>query len=249
MRKIYYTIISITGAILAWFLIAHFRLISPLFLPHPYLVLKKAAELTIDGSLLVETGATLARVFAGLALSMIAGIPLGMIMGYFDNIYKSLEFMIDFLRSIPPAVLFPLFMLFLGVGNKSKIGVVVFTCTFYILINTMYGVRSVKVLRIRVAKVMKLSRYDILKKIVLPESLPHIAAGIRIAASLSVILVIMFEMFAGTRLGLGRMVIDAQLLYETEVLYVGIITAGMIGYLMNKALVLSENRLLHWRGR
>ena len=235
--------------ILIWYVVSAFNLINPLLLPSPETVFAKLIEFIINGSIFPHIFATLGRMFIGYSMAIIIGIPIGLIMGYYKKIYNYMEFIVDFFRSIPATALLPLFLLFFGIGNKSKIAVVVFAASLIIIINTMYGVRNVKESRIIAAKIIKTERVDLFKKVILPDSLPSIFTGLRIAISLSLILIIVTEMLIGTKIGLGKIIIESQLVYKIPDMYAAIILTGIIGYLINQGVHITEKKIVHWSGK
>lgn len=245
MKKILFQLVSVLIFVLIWWIGSLFA--SPFLLPSPIDVSKEFISMFNDISwdLLV----TVTRIFFGLGLAIAIGLPVGLILGYYRKLYDSLEFLIDFLRSIPPPLLFPLFLLMFGIGNLSKVFPVIFAGSFYILINTMYGVRNIKKLRVESAKVLGISKLGLFWKIILPEAMPHILTGIRITISIALILVIVFEMFVGTNFGLGQRIVDAQLVYEIPLMYALIVLTGVLGYTLNKLFLIYEKRKTHWWGK
>lgn len=224
-------------------------LVPKLFVSTPKEVFGMLWNLSVHDTLLQEAWATLKRLMGGFALSAVIGIPLGLMMGYFAKVYYSLEFFVDFLRSIPAAAIFPLFILIFGIGSPSIVAVVTYACLLIIVVNTIYGVRNVKELRLMSARIMKLGRFDMFKKIILPESLSYIFAGLRIAISYGMVIVIFSEMFIGTDIGLGRRIIDAQTVYKISDMYAAIILTGLIGYGLNRVALMAEKRIIHWEGK
>lgn len=170
-------------------------------------------------------------------------------MGYSDKVYGALEFLVDFFRSIPALALFPLFLLFLGIGDSAKIGVVVFACFFVVLINAMYGVKNANKTRIMASKTMGANNFDIFRKIIFWDALPDIVTGLRISLSMSLLVVIVTEMFLGTEVGLGHRIYDAHLIYRIPEMYASIIIVGLLGYFLNKIFVWVERRSIHWAGK
>jgi len=176
-------------------------------------------------------------------------VPLGIILGYWEKIYDSVEFIIDFFRSFPATAMFPLFMLAFGLGDGSKIALVVFGCALLILVNTTYGVHGGSRTRKMVAETMKASESYIMAKVVLPEALPQIAAGLRLALSLSLIIIVVLEMFIGTKRGLGFLIYNAHMTYQIADMYAFIVLAGLIGYFINQGFVKLEDKVIHWAGK
>jgi NitT/TauT family transport system permease protein len=142
-----------------------------------------------------------------------------------------------------------LFLFFFGLGDTAKIAIVVYACALIILVNTAYGARQIKELRILSARVMGATQRDIFFGIVLPESAPGMFAGLRIALSLSFVLIVVTEMFIGTTVGLGYQIMNSQLVYRIPDMYAGIMLAGFTGYLANLCLLRIEARVLHWVGK
>lgn len=228
-----------------WELISYFSLVSPLFLASPYDVLVHMGDITLANDIVH----TLYRVLIGFGIAAVIGVPLGLLMGYSSKIYNALEFTVEFFRGIPTTALFPLFLLIFGIGDEAKFAVTAWGAGLVILINSMYGVHLGKELRVRVAKTMKVSGFDLFKKVIFPEALPQIFSGFRVAVSLSLIIVIVTEMFIGTDVGLGKRIIDAQLVYQTADMYAAILITGLIGFILNKLMMLVENKIVHWKGK
>lgn len=170
-------------------------------------------------------------------------------MGYSDRIYYSLEFVVEFFRSIPATALFPLFLLFFGIDDQSKIALTAWAAGLVLIINSMYGVHLGKELRIKSAKIMRMSGFVLFQKIIFPEALPWIFSGMRIAISLSLVIVVVTEMFIGTNFGLGHRIIDTQLVYRISEMYATIFITGVLGFLINKGFIFAEKRTVHWKGK
>lgn len=222
-------------------------LANPIFIPAPHSTLYKLIMLLVEKAFYQDLSHSIFRCFIGILLSGIFGIPVGLILGHNKKLYKTFELLIDFFRSIPATALFPLALLFFGIGNTAKIGIVVFSCTLIMILQTYYGVSNASKLRIDVLKAMNASKVDTLKKLLIWESLPHIFAGIRVIVSLSLILVIVTEMFIGTNFGLGKRLIDAQSTYRISELYAIIIYIGLIGYALNQFTLFFEKKIVHWK--
>lgn len=243
-------VIAPVAIILLWLAATSLKWVSPLFLPSPVEVVQVGySQLFVTGELWADILATLARMLAGFVIAAVAGIAIGLAVGYFARLHEALSFVIDFFRSIPATALFPLFLLFFGIGDEAKIAVAVWACSFVVIINTAYGVHHASTLRLRVARTLGARDLFLFKNVVLPESLPHVFAGLRIALSYSLVVVIVTEMFIGTNIGLGRRIIDAQLVYRVPEMYVAIICAGVLGYAANRLFTAIEHRAVHWAGK
>lgn len=245
----YYYLILPLLFILFWTFITYFKLVSPLFVPTPLEVFDEFVILIQNGQLFEQSWATLVRTLIGFLIACVIGIPIGLLMGYSDRIYSALEFMVEFFRSIPATALFPLFLLIFGIGDESKIALAAWAAGLVLIVNSMYGVHLGKELRINAAKSMRVSDKDLFTKIIFPEALPQIFNGMRIAISLSLIVVVVAEMFIGTNYGIGHRIIDAQLVYRVPEMYVFILMSGIIGFALNKAFMNIEKRVVHWKGK
>jgi len=233
-----------------WWAIYALGVASPLLLPSPVQVADAFIRLTFQtGEIWPDCFVTVRRMLLGLCVSAAVGIPVGILTGSFKGISRSLEFLIDFFRSIPPVALFPLFLLVMGVGDGPKLAVVIYGCTLIMIVNADYGVSHAPRLRRFVGRAFGLNRYEILWKIVLPDALPQIIVGLRTALSLALVLVVVSEMFFGTPKGLGHRIYEYHLVFDVPEMYCAIAWAGIIGYLFNKLFVLVERRVVHWAGK
>jgi len=199
--------------------------------------------------LITDIWATLYRVLSGFFMATILGIPIGLLMGHSKRTYQSLEFVVDFFRSIPPTALFPLFILIFGIGDQAKIGISAWSALLVIILNSMYGVHMRKEIRLKAASVMGIQGFKLFFRIILPEALPQIFTGLRVALSLSLMVVVVTEMFIGTNSGLGHRIIDAQISYQVADMYMSILITGTLGFVLNKVLSLVEKRIVHWKGK
>jgi NitT/TauT family transport system permease protein len=245
-----FTIVLLPVGILAlWSVGSGIHLFDPLFLPPPWEVVTSLFSGLRSGALVQDLVATVLRSIAGFLLAAIVGVPTGLLMGRIPTLARATQPTIDFFRSVPATALFPLFLFFFGIGDTAKIAIVVYACSLIVLVNTAYGSLQVKEARILCAKVMGATRWCIFWKIVIPESSPGVFAGLRVALSLSFVLIVVTEMFIGTTVGLGYHIMNSQIVYRIPDMYAGIILAGLMGYLANVGLLQIERRLLHWVGR
>jgi NitT/TauT family transport system permease protein len=237
------------GLLAAWSIGSAAKFFDPLFLPAPWAVAKSLFSGLLQGAFLRDWLATVARSIAGFALASVVGIPLGLLVGRIPALSRATQPTIDFFRSIPATALFPLFLFFFGLGDTAKIAIVIYACSLIVLVNTAYGALQVKVTRILSAQVMGARQRDVFWKIIIPESAPGIFAGLRVALSLSFVLIVVTEMFIGTTVGLGYQIMNAQMVYRVPDMYAGIVLSGFTGYAANVSLLRIERRLLHWVGR
>ena len=235
--------------VVAWLVAGWLKLINPLFIPSLPEVFASLRRMIASGILLNDLANTAWRTFVGFIISAVVGIPLGLLLGSNENIRRATSVLVDFFRSVPGTALFPLFLLFFGIGDRAKIANAVFACTLIVLINAMYGVRNVNQTRINAAKTMGASSIRIYYRIVLPSALPEIAGGLRIAVSIALIVIVVTEMFIGTSNGLGKRIFNAYQLFQVPDMFAAILITGLFGYLLNLLLAALEQRLIHWGGK
>jgi len=235
--------------IVIWCSLSYAGVVNTLFLPQPHNVVISIYSLFSSGPIYIDLFKTIYRVSLGFIVGLFLGVPLGLLMGSSQEIHDSLEIVVDFFRSLPALALFPLFLIIFGIGDKAKIAMATWATALIVLINTMYGVKGCKQTRIMVAKTMKASRWQIFSKVIFPDALPEIFAGIRIAISLALIVVIVAEMFTGTKWGLGQRIYNTSLLYKVSQMYAAIIITGLLGYFLNKLFMTIERKVVHWAGK
>jgi len=240
-------LVTFSIIILAWQVVSYLQVINPMFLPSPYETLKEGFELIRNKTIILDLLHSMKRAVNGVAIAIVVGIPIGLIIGYYDNVYKYLDFLFDFLRSVPPIITFPLALLIFGVGEASRVAVIVFGCTTIMILNTSVGVHNSSKMRVNVAKIMGARPYQIFFRVIIFDAMPQIFAGIRVVFSLGIIIGIVTEMVVGTTYGLGSRAVYAQISYNTAELYVTIILIGMVGMCLNKSISFIENRLVHWK--
>lgn len=188
---------------------------------------------------------SLARMGAGLGLAIVAGIGLGVLLGRSRRARIAVTPLIDFLRAVPPPAVLPVAIIVLGVGNSMKVFVIALGCVWPILLNTIDGVAGVDPVLGDTARAFRVSRRDRLAHVVLPAAAPQIFAGIRLAVSIALIVMVVSEMVAGTN-GIGHFILESQRTFDIPQMWSGILLLGILGYGLNALTVLVERRVLRW---
>lgn len=244
----------IRGAIgfLALFVVAEIisrsGIVNEAFLPPTSLVLLRVGELLIDPSFLAQVGSTLYAWAIGLAICILVSVTLGVLLGSSRAAYSGSRAVIEFLRPIPSVALIPVAMLVLGNDAEMKIALIVFSTSWPVLFNTIYGMHDVDPIAKLTAKSFGRGRVSTLLTVSLPSAAPFIFTGIRIAASVALIVAISAELLAGASDGLGRWMLDAGATgNRPDLVYAATIIAGLIGLAINFILVLVERRFLSWQ--
>lgn len=233
----------------AWALAHEIRLADPVLLPGPGETFASLWRDFASGELARDTWMTVQRTLLSFLIATLVGVPLGILLGASDRVYRAIEFVIDFFRSTPASVVFPLFLVLFGTGEETKIAVAAFGAALVILFNVAYGVMNARKQRLLAAKVMGASPLRVMVDVTVWESLPQTFVGIRSGISLALVIVIVAEMFIGSTDGLGHRVVNAQMVFEMPAMYAAIFTAGMLGYALNLLFIVIERRCVHWSGR
>jgi NitT/TauT family transport system permease protein len=229
-----------------WELSPRLGLVEPAFLPPLSEVLVKMVELIRNGQLFNHTLASLGRSLSGFGISIVLAVPLGLAIGWSSRISDFMSPVLEMLRNTAALALLPVFLLLFGIGETSKIAIVIYACFWPILLNTISGVRTVDPLLIKSARTMGLGSVALLRKVVLPASVPTVFAGIRLAGALSLIVLIAAEM-VGAKAGLGYLIIYAQYNFQIPDMFVGILSTMLVGLGFNQLLLMVERRFSAWK--
>ena len=185
------------------------------------------------------------RLGAGYTLAAAAGIALGVAVGLHRRWRAVLEPVLEFLRAVPPPVLVPVIMLFAGIGNGMKVLVIVSGCVWPVLLNTVEGVRAVDAVQLDTARAYGIDGPHRIARVVLPAASPQIAAGLRQALSLGIILMVISEMFAASN-GLGFTIVQFQRSFAIPEMWSGTLLLGLLGVALSLLFRLAERRALGW---
>jgi NitT/TauT family transport system permease protein len=198
-----------------------------------------------SGTILIHVWKSIQRVYGGFFLAALIGIPLGMMIGRIKVLRQLLDPTISLLRPIPVTAWLPLSMIFFGLGPNAAIFLVFLGAFYPILLNTMFGVRSIDPRLFEAASMLGCSGTRMFRQIVLPASLPAIFNGLRIAHGFAWILIVVGEM-TGVPTGLGSVVMDGRTLSRTDLVITGMIVIGACGFITDRIIVAISNRLLSW---
>ncbi|MFJ7953063.1 ABC transporter permease [Lysinibacillus sp. NPDC096418] len=216
---------------------------DPMFLPSPLLTLQGAIEIASDGTLFIYMAYSFARVLAGWTLGLLIAVPIGLLIGTNAWVRTLLEPVINFVRFIPPLAFITLFMLWFGIGEQSKIFLIVYATFFVITINTLTGVLSISNDKIRSAQSMGASKFQTLIYVVIPATVPYIFTGAKLAMGSSFMAIVGAEMVAANE-GIGFMIWNARLYFKTDWIFVGLVVLGLMGFLMDRLFAYAGRKLL-----
>ncbi|MGG2994819.1 ABC transporter permease [Paenibacillus macerans] len=233
------------GLLLLWlFILAAWQggawLYGPEVVPGPADTAAGALELLRDGSLPKYIGISFYRVFSGWTLGSLIAIPLGILIGKVDFIRRFAEPLLNFIRFIPPIAFITLFLVWFGIGEQSKIALILYATLFIVIMNTLTGVLAVEEDKIRAARSMGASEWQIVRHVIVPATAPYIFTGVRLAMGTSYMAIVGAEMIAANE-GVGYLIWNSRLFFRTDWIFVGLLSLGLMGF--------ATDRLFGWFGR
>jgi ABC-type nitrate/sulfonate/bicarbonate transport system permease component len=189
---------------------------------------------------------SLARLGAGLVLGSVAGAVLGVAVGRSRWAYEFLDPVLQFFRAIPPPTMVPVFIVLFSLGPQMQIASIVFSVLWPVLLNAADGARTVEPLQMETARAFRLTGWERLGFVIVPATLPKLFAGLRLALSLSLILMVFSELQPGAADGIGFRLQEATTRFDYETVWAAIVLLGILGYLLNAGLQAIERRVLAW---
>lgn len=245
VRSPLFGLVLILALIVLWELSGLDGWISPLSLPPVSAVLKTLWHLLLSGEIPTELFASLVRMFAGYFIGAGLGVVIGLLMGSFRPVYYFLEPITEILRPIPSPAYVPIAILFLGIDDEMKVFMIAFSSFFPVLLNSYSGVRSVDPVQLQTARTFGVKGIKLLWQVVLPCASPFIFTGLRISLAVALIVMVIAEMVASSD-GIGYFILAAERGFQIKEMYAGVITLAVVGYALNRAFLLIENRVLAW---
>lgn len=219
--------------LLVWYVASRFN--KPEFLPGPWETLLGAKELLQNGILPHYIGISFRRILIGWALGLLIAIPLGLVIGQFKPVRWIVEPFINFFRFIPAIGFLTLFLMWFGVGEASKVVLIMYATIFPVIVNTVSGVASIDPMKLRAARSQGASSFQAFYSVVIPASIPHIFTGVRLGFGGAIISIVAAEMLAAQE-GIGYLIYTSRLYYRTDWIFVGILTLGLMGFLADRLL-------------
>lgn len=217
------------------------------FFPPPSLIIAEGVKMAERGELLIQITASLQRLFEGLAAALVVGIPLGFILGgWFPRLTHFLRPLLRLFAQLNAFALFPLFVLFFGIGELAKFAVIFWSCLWPILFTTIAGVQGVDPLYVKVARSMGSGRLTLFLRVLFPGALPSIFTGIRLGATVAFLMLIAAEMIGATA-GLGWVVLNSQVNYVIPRLYLAAAIIAFLGMGMNYLIHFIEASVIKWK--
>ena len=230
---------------LAWQLASQFALVDPSVIPPFTAVVAAIIEGFADGKLLDNMLVSLGRAGVGFGVAVGAAIPLGLFMGSFRRFEELADSLLQLFRQTSALAIYPIFILLLGLGETSKVAIIGWAAFFPLLLNTISGVKLVDPRLIEMARIFGASRVEVFRRVILPAATPAIFVGLRVSATISLLLLVAAEMI-GAKKGLGFLIINSQYNFEIPMMFAAIVLLAGIGLAINYALLFVQGRLCRW---
>nr|WP_154324438.1 taurine ABC transporter permease TauC [Pantoea sp. 201603H] len=251
-RQLTLSFITLAILTLIWWSVTAFGLLGPLFLPAPQQVLQKLFAIAspqgfMDATLWQHLTASLTRILVALFAAAFIGIPVGIAMGLNSTVRGILDPLIELYRPVPPLAYLPLMIIWFGIGETSKILLIYLAIFAPVALSAMAGVKSAQQVRLRAARSLGASRWQVLWLVILPGALPEILTGLRIGLGVGWSTLVAAELIAATR-GLGFMVQSAGEFLATDVVLAGIAVIAIIAFTLELGLRALQRRLTPWHG-
>jgi NitT/TauT family transport system permease protein/taurine transport system permease protein len=253
-RRQYWTlaILSPLGILLVWALVTAKGAVTSTILPSPWAVAATFADMIERGysgvAIWTHLSASLWRVGVAYVTGSALGIALGLLRGRIPAIDALLIVPSEVLRPIPPLGLIPLFILWFGIGEVSKILLIFMSVFLIMMVNAQAGAQGCAVDSLRAAQSMGANRWQVFRFVVLPSALPQIMTGLRVSMGTALTILVASELLGGDR-GLGFLILDASSFFRTTYLFGGIILIGLIGLASDRGIAYSARRIVHWEGK
>ena len=208
-------------------------LVGSVLFPPPTVVFRKGLVLARNGVLFEHLSASLQRILAGFVAGSLLGIPIGLAMGSFRPVRKLLEPYTEFLRFIPSVAMITVAVIWFGIGEASKIFLIIYTTIFIVILNTAAGVSAIAPNKIRAAESLGATQAQIFFHVALPATVPYILTGMRLAMANSFTTIVAAELIAAND-GLGKMLWDGRLFMLVDEIFVSLVTLGFLGFVTDR---------------
>ena len=239
------TTLSVAVPLVAWYVLSASEIVSPTFLPSPLKVWAAGLDMAQSGSLATDTWASVQRVLIGFGLAVAISVPLGILMGSFQAGQSFLEPVIGLLRYLPASAFIPLLLIWLGIGEPSKVAILLIGTVFFNTLMTADAVRLVPGALIDVSYTLGARRGEVLRKVVVPHALPGMLDAMRVNAAAAWNFVVVAELI-NSESGLGYRITRAGRFLQTDKIFAVLVVIGVIGLTMDIVLRVARDRVGKW---
>ncbi len=245
MNQKYRKLISPILLLMIWELITRQGWIPAYFLPMPTVVIKTLFEMVISGELLYHTAISVGRAISGYVIATFVGVGLGLLIAWSRIVEDFFDPLIELIRPLSTFALIPIFFLWFGIGDTSKIMIIFKACFFPIVLNTIAGIKGVDRKLILAAQSLGASGLQLWTRVLIPSAMPMIITGMRISTAIAMMALVGVEMLSSDS-GLGFLVIDAQRTFDTERVFAGIMVLSILGFSFDRLARRIQGRILSW---
>ncbi|MFB9755973.1 ABC transporter permease [Paenibacillus hodogayensis] len=232
--------------LLVWQFVSAWGIVSQQLFPSPVSIAIEMYRMIASGDLFEHLQVSVARAALGFALGGSLGLTIGLIVGLFRKAEQVLDPTVQMLRTVPLLAITPLFILWFGFGELSKVLLIAMGAFFPLYVNTFLGVRNVDAKLFDVARVLEFSRFKQVTQLVLPAALPNVLLGLRLSLSIAWLCLVVAELM-GADAGIGYLIMDARSFMRTGEVFVGILVFAVVGKLTDSVVRLLEGKLLKWQ--
>ncbi|MFD2616493.1 ABC transporter permease [Terrilactibacillus laevilacticus] len=232
--------------VVLWQTVCSLGWVTKIILPSPVAIILAAKELIASGVLFTHLKVSLIRAIFGFIIGGGLGLALGALVGLSSRSEKLLDPSLQMLRTIPHLAISPLFILWFGIGEESKVLLIALGAFFPLYVNTFLGIRRVDAKLFAVSRVLEFSKFKQLKLLIIPAALPNILLGLRLSLGAAWLSLVVAELMGSTE-GIGYMMLDARQFSNTDVVFVGIIIFAIVGKLTDSLVKLIEKHNLKWQ--
>lgn len=215
------------------------------FLPVPTEVFQTLFDMVISGELLHHAAISLGRAVSGYVMAALVGVGLGLLIAWSRIVEDFFDPLIELIRPLSTFALIPIFFLWFGIGNTSKIMIIFKSCFFPIVLNTIAGIKGVDKKLIMAARSLGADGRQMWTRVLLPSAMPMIITGMRISTAIAMMALVGVEMLSSDS-GLGFLVIDAQRTFDTERVFAGIVVLALLGFSLDRLARKIQARILSW---
>ena len=249
-RALRLKLIAVLGFVALWSAVSTavilLKFFNPIFLPGPWVVAGALVTLAVKGQLWGHIAATLDRVAIGFSTGAVLAIGIGLPSGYFRAVRNIVEPVVELLRPIPPLAMLPLFLVWVGIGETSKVGFITYATFFPMFLTTVHAVGQMDPLLVRAAQSLGARPSQLFFRVILPAALPYMLTGLRLGIALSFFVIVISE-FIGAEQGLGFLINDGRSFFLVSQMLGAAVLLGLFGYAGNALVRLAERRLLRWQ--
>jgi ABC-type nitrate/sulfonate/bicarbonate transport system permease component len=222
------------------------RIVNPLFMVPPHVLLHTASQQWQEGVLWGDVKASLGTAAQGYVIGCTAGLVSGILSGYILLVQRLWDPIVQIFRSIPPLAFLPMFILYLGIGELSRVLFIAYAVYFYTYLNAMQGVRHIDPLLIRAALSLGATRQRIFRSIILPGAMPSVMTGLRVSAGMALFVLVAAELIAADQ-GIGYRIMWARQYFQVDTMLFDAFLIGFLGFTIDSIMRRIEAWILRWK--